>query len=118
MKSLLLDKDGDFVINDNNFVMVEDEIELAQSLRLLYGTRKGEWFLDENAGLERENIFAKIFNEDAIRDDIIEASGQEERVSGIEDIQLSRTGRKLSIDMNIIREDESGLIIEGVELDA
>lgn len=114
MKSFLLNRSGDYVIRNNEFVMIEGDEELAQCVRILLQTSKEEWFLDVDHGLDREPIFAKPFNEVNAKDSIIESVLQEPRIASVEEITFSRVDRMLEIDMKLLKSDGEILLVEGV----
>lgn len=92
MRSFLLTQDGDIEIGpDRNIVMVEDDDELLQAVRLQLETNLGEWFLDLEFGLDYSHIFKKRFSEDRIRAEVMKAIHQEERVARV-------TGYKFEFD--------------------
>jgi hypothetical protein len=116
MKSLLLDENGDLVFQNGDFVWVEGDEELAQQVHITLKTVKEEWFLDMDEGLDREPIFAKILKENEARDSIIEAIGQVQGISGVENITFTRSGRVLSIDLAIRKEDGEVVQLQEVEV--
>lgn len=50
-------KDGDIDLNDK--ILVSDD---AQRARIILNTWKGEWFLDDNAGVDYEMLFNNKIN--------------------------------------------------------
>lgn len=116
MKSFLLDSSGDYVIRNNEFVLIEGDEELAQCVRVLLQTSKEEWFLDTDLGLDRETIFSKQFNEVNAKDSIIETVLQESRIESVEDITFSKTGRLLEISLSLLKADGELLNVEGVSV--
>ncbi|KHD86379.1 hypothetical protein NG54_03445 [Heyndrickxia ginsengihumi] len=111
--------DGDIVIENGDVVMVEDDEELAQSLRIVLGTRKGEFALEPDHGLTFDNILGKQANEFEARDDIIEALSQDDRVSAVTGITFAddRTKRRRSISISVQKEDGTEIDVEGVDVD-
>lgn len=116
MKTLLLDETGDLVLEQGSFLWIEGDEELAQSVRMILGTAKGEWFLDEEFGLDREPIFVKKFNENEARDSIIEALSVEPRIASVEEMKFTREGRVLSVDLTLRKQDGETLYVQGVNL--
>ncbi|MBG9783593.1 DUF2634 domain-containing protein [Shouchella lehensis] len=117
MKTLKL-KDGDLCLENNEFQMVEGDQELAQSLKMVYQTRKGEFDLDRDHGLERENLLGKAFDEELLRYDVVEATAQEERISAVEDMSVvdNLQTRQRQINLVLQKEDQETLRLEGVDL--
>jgi hypothetical protein len=108
--------DGDLVFENGDVVMVEGDEELAQSLRTVFQTRKEEWFLNSEHGLDRSPLLVKKFDEVLAADAIAEATVQEERVQRIENISFKREGRSLMVDATFIKEDGQPLQLEGVNI--
>ena len=103
MKTLKLTELGDIDLTGNTLNIIENTDEIDQYIRTLLNIRKGEWFLDTNLGLNHENLFAKIPNEELTRLDVIEALRQELRVDEIGDISIdfNRVDRLIIIDYTI-----------------
>lgn len=119
MKAFKIDASGDFIIEKGSFVMVEGDDELIQQIRMSYLTRKGEWFLDEDEGLEREPLFAKFFDQDEAKDAIIESTIGTSESLEYENITFDRdkkTTRKMVVNVNVSKEDGTILSMEGVEI--
>lgn len=111
---------GDLVIENGDLIFVEEDEELAQSVESVLQTDKGEFFLEEEHGLVRDNLVGKQANQDEARDDIIEAVSQESRVESIADIVFvdDKKTRKRSVRLTIQKVDGSLLDIGEVPLNA
>ncbi|WP_405381214.1 hypothetical protein [Phascolarctobacterium sp.] len=70
MKTFKLDQNGDVVIKDNKIEYVEGVEIIAQTVRQVLGTNLGEWFNDEEEGIDRYVILTKNPNYDLIQDTI------------------------------------------------
>lgn len=99
MKTLELEG-NDLKLIKGTFLIVEDEQEVAQSLDALLSIRKGEFVLDEHVGMDHDNLLGKNVNFDEIRDDIIEALSQDERVELVDDVIISAENRNALITFN------------------
>lgn len=111
--------DGDIVIDENgDIVMVEGGEELAQSVRSILETRKGEFFLETDHGLSFDNILGKQLKKMEARDDIIEAVSQEPRVAAVTDVVFTddRKARKRSVKITIQKEDGSQVEVGEVNI--
>ncbi|EAD1138804.1 DUF2634 domain-containing protein [Listeria monocytogenes] len=87
MKDLLIDSNGDIVISDNDILMTDGVNDIVQSVRMILQTREGEFYFDENAGMNHENLFMKKPNFDYIKQDIITAiEEQDERISSVDSV--------------------------------
>lgn len=109
---------GDLVFENGDVVWVEGDEDLVQSTSINFKTRLGEFFLEEDAGLSRDNILGKNFDDDLIRDDIIEAAMKDERIASVEDIEITnnRVERKRIISFTITKEDGGTVQLEEVEV--
>jgi phage baseplate assembly protein W len=116
MKTILINSEGDFVFEQGSFFMAENDLEIAQSVSFILQTAKGEWFLNPDLGLDRDALLAKKFNESLARDNIIEALSYEPRISAVEEIQFSKLGRTLLVDLVIRKQDKTTLRLEGVSV--
>lgn len=58
MKGFAL-KDGDVVIQNNEIQMVSGAELTQQTIETVIATQKNEWFLNDNEGINHENIFGK-----------------------------------------------------------
>jgi phage baseplate assembly protein W len=116
MKTILLNSEGDFVFEQGSFLMVENDLDLAQSVSFILQTAKGEWFLNPDLGLDRDALLAKNFNESLARDSIIEALSYESRIMAVEEIKFTKLGRSLFVDLVVRKQDETTLQLEGVSV--
>lgn len=89
--------DGDIKLEAGNFTVVDKEVEVKQSLTSLLTIRKGEFFLDENIGLSRSNLFGKRTNKAEAHDDLIECLSQDDRVELINEMFFSVENRNATI---------------------
>lgn len=116
MKSIKLDKNGDSVMVDGDFVWIEGDEELAQQVAITLKTAKEEWFLDLDEGMDRTPFFSKTFLENEAKDSLIEAVGQVPGIAMAEDISFSRSGRVLTVSMTLRKEDGDTLELQEVEI--
>lgn len=114
MKSILLTNEGDFQLNEGSFSWIEGDLELAQSVRVLIQTRKGEWFLNEEHGMDRTSILGKNFNANETKSDIIEVVSQEPRIAAIEKIDFVTLNRVLYVDLTLRKDDGTTLTLQEV----
>ena len=97
----------------------EDE-ELAQAVKMILQTRKGEFFLELEHGLVYDNILGKEANQDEARDDIIEAVSQEERIVSVKEVPFvdDWKDRTRLVSLKLQKDNGETLSIEGVDLSA
>lgn len=70
MKGFKLDHSGDVVMRDGDIEMVQDIELVAQTVRQVIGTNLGEWFGDEDEGIDFYVILTKNPNYELIQDTI------------------------------------------------
>ncbi|MEW9702818.1 DUF2634 domain-containing protein [Paenibacillus sp. SI8] len=80
---------GDLVIEDNDIVLVDDAIELAQCCEIILGTNQGEWFLNPGLGIDFAQMNGKNVSQEAIREQVRTGLRQEPRIETIESIDVS-----------------------------
>lgn len=112
MKSLKLDQYGDVVIKDNQIQTVEGIDLITQTLRQVMGTNLGEWFNDEDEGIDYHVILTKNPNYDLIQDTINTAVQQVaeslEVALTTDNFTFDVKGRDLTITFTLtVNEDES-----------
>lgn len=116
VKAIKLDENGDYIIENGSFVMIEGNEQLAQEVRIAVQTSKGEWFLDLDEGMNREALFAKKFDENNAKTSIIESLMSLSEPLSVESITFNRVNRLLLVDMILRKDDGVRLIVEGVNL--
>ena len=96
--------DDDLVIKDGQFEMIDDIDEICQSIERILTTRKTEFFLNLDHGLEHSEFHNKAFDFETLRFDIIEAISQDERVSFVKSVKFNNTSinRKLSVNIIVV----------------
>ena len=70
IKDLLVNSNGDIEIKNHDLQLVRDKQLTAQKVRLILGTNKGEWLLNEDEGINFRVILTKNPNEDEILDTV------------------------------------------------
>lgn len=96
MKDLLL-VDGDFVFDGRDLQLVSGVDEIKQTVANNLRTRKEEFSLDENIGLDRTYLLGKDFDEEIGRADIVEAICQDERVQQVDEIDFTKDSHKRNV---------------------
>jgi|LSQX01.1.fsa_nt_gb hypothetical protein len=92
----------------NNVMMIEGEDEKVQAVRLLLGTRAGEWFLNTLHGFAYDKIQVKAPGDELIRAEVLKCLRQEPRISEVMDLQISldRVHRHLEISFKLRMDGE------------
>lgn len=108
MKAPLIDSNGDLVMKNGEIQMVEGDKELAQSVESILKTRQGEFFMDTEFGLNRDNLLGKQADQDAAHDDIVEAVAQESRIATVEEITFAddRSSRSRTVSLSMTKADD------------
>ena len=73
MKGFEMDSTGDVVVFENKIRMVSGQELLAQKVLNVLSTRKGEWFLNLEEGINFDNLLGKGVTEDLVRYEIEQA---------------------------------------------
>lgn len=112
MKSPKIDENGDLVLENGEIVMIDGDEELAQSVESILKTRQGELFMDEDFGLNRDNLLGKQADQDAAHDDIVEAISQETRIASADEIVFNdnRSSRTRTVSVTMTKADQTGTI--------
>lgn len=116
MKTLKL-QDGDLVLVNGEFQVVEGDEELAQAVRIELSTYKNEWFLDAQMGVDYYGkVLVKQPNEEEIRTELVQAILREPRMRSVDtlNILIDRRQRKLSVSFQATARDGSTLVMEEV----
>jgi len=92
MRTLLL-QNGDLVFSKGALQMVEGPEEVAQSCRIILGTRRGEWFLNPDFGLDFDVFLGKSPVRDQMEDELRAALAQEPRIRSVDDITITADTR-------------------------
>lgn len=112
-RTFKINGDGDlaFDLNGNiDFVAGTDEI--TQALERAFTTNAGEWFLNDNHGLEYPQIQEKNgLTDEYVQMAVIRCALQEARVREVMDIQLQRDTARRTLDINFICQVDTGATI-------
>ena len=99
MKGFALDSNGDVLIENNEITMVYAENLVRQTIETVLGTKKGEWSLNVEEGINFSNLLGKQQAEDIIKNEIYQGLLQVDDTFVINDFscEFDRTLRKLAI---------------------
>ena len=105
MKTFKLDQYGDVVFKDNKIELVHDKEMIMQTIKQVLNTNLGEWFKDEEEGIDFSVILTKNPNYDLIQDTINTAVQQVADVLSIDietdNFSFELLGRELKIDFKL-----------------
>lgn len=104
--------DDDLRFENGDWVWIDGDEELIQSVESILKTRLTEFELDLEHGLRHDNLFGKHTDKNALRDDLIEAVSQEKRIRSVEDIAIieDKSNRTRWISLVLQKETEGDLI--------
>lgn len=105
--------DGDIIFDEQgDLMLVNDDLEVIQSINRILTTNKGEWFLNVDFGLNYNEIQGKGKSIDNMKLAVTEAILQEERVESIVSLVvelLKNRGCRIFFKAKI----KSGNLVEG-----
>lgn len=90
MQGFKLDSNGDVLIESGKISMTSGTDLTAQTLQTVAGTNKGEWFLNEDEGIDFDSVIGKGITEDMQRAEMSDACKQVD-----ENLQLTEFHREL-----------------------
>lgn len=118
MKDLKVTDSGDIDFLVDDLSVVSDETDLRQSILMILSTRLGEFFLDDQLGLNWDNLFGKNYNPEYLETDISDALvEQESRIRQVVSIEFETNERLLNIRIKMIGENAEEMV-EEVSLNA
>lgn len=104
-RDLRLDADGDLDVSTGDLLLTSEGEAIGQALDISLGMVKGEWFLDEDEGLDLYGVVLVSNPSDAlIQEDIRQRSLGVEGVTGVSNIELAidRTARELVAQVTVV----------------
>ncbi|KRO15908.1 contractile injection system sheath initiator [Lacticaseibacillus saniviri] len=84
-----LDHDDDVVFDIDDIAETSGIDEVMQAVSILLKTRMGEFFADEEMGLDTEYVLGKAYNEAYATGAITDAMQKDSRVTAVNDISLT-----------------------------
>ena len=90
MQGFKLDSNGDVLIESGKISMTSGTDLTAQTLQTVAGTNKGEWFLNEDEGIDFDSVIGKGITEDMQMAEMSDACKQVD-----ENLQLTEFHREL-----------------------
>ena len=114
MKTFQLDEFGDVVIKNGEIQMVKDMDLVVQTLKQVLNTNLGEWFGDEEEGIDYRVILTKNPNYELIQDTMQTAvqsvADSLNMELEVDDFTFEEKGRELTIHFTIQNAKEQGEI--------
>lgn len=96
MKGFKLEN-GDVVISNGRIEMTDGNGLLRQTVESVLQTNKGEWFLNEDEGINFRAILRKMPDFDEIRSEVLDGLTQVDETFVIDTFDYSVTDRNLAI---------------------
>ena len=114
--TLMVGGDGDLVFANGELQMVDGEAETDQSVRLLLGTAKHEFLLDDSEGMDMTPFQKKVPDNNECTMAIVECLSQLDNFGQVTSVtyDFDAERRKLSISAEIEMKDGSTESYEGV----
>lgn len=100
IKGFLLDEKGDIVIKDGELVVISDTELTAQTLKTVIGTNKGEWFMNEEEGIDFNYMLGKGITDDMQRTQIQDACNQVDESLHVENFDVDRDKKSRTAKVN------------------
>lgn len=92
---------GDVIFEDGDFVALDEVEDIKQCLLAIFNTRKGEFFLDIDYGLDYTALEDKRSSDNDIKASLMDAIAQEERITSIESIEIERERKSRQVKIYI-----------------
>lgn len=113
MKGFKLDENGDIVIENGKIVMVDGNELLSQTVTTTLSTNKKEWFLNEDEGIDFDNILTKKPDFDLIRAEIEDGLSQVDSSLTLETFNYDFDKERRKLVLNFTARNKDGVIISG-----
>lgn len=118
MRAFELSDKGDLIFNGTELVMTEGLHQIAQEMELSVGTAKGEWFLDEDEGMDYSSLYdQRPFNKDEFRNDAIESLDGTTQPLIVTELLIGKPiGRSVKVELKAETEDGELIQINDLEV--
>lgn len=103
----------DLAFENNSLVLIENQDTIAQSIRLIMKTIKGDDQFNRKLGIPYHMIFGQ-YNEQAIKFFIIDSIFQDPRIKKINDLKIKKLGNLITIDLQLETEKETIYLSEKI----
>ena len=108
--------ENDVAIENNKITMIDGNELLAQTVRSVIGTNRGEWVLNKDEGIRFKNLLGKNISEDVIKNEVYQGLLQVDGsffMTGFA-MELDAETRRLKITFSAVNDD--GEEVEGVNV--
>jgi phage baseplate assembly protein W len=110
MDGFKIDENGDVIVNDTDIELTNNNELIAQTVRQILKTNLGEWWLNEDEGIDLYSMLCKNPNYDQIEDNVKNALLQVDNTFELLTFEHTYNNRKLTI--NFTARNENGEEIE------
>lgn len=76
MRGFLIDEKGDIIIENGNIALVNGNDLIAQTVKTVLSTNKGEWFLNKDEGINHHYVLGKGITEEMLLNQVQDALSQ------------------------------------------
>jgi len=103
MKKSIFLEDGDIKLINGNIVLIGEDDRVLQLIENTLSIRKGEWFYNQNTGLNHDELFKKKPDLKALENDIIQTISSLDEVDKVisVEIEYNKIEREALIKLNI-----------------
>ena len=105
MDGFKINENGDVVIQDDRIVMVSDKDLITQTVRQILKTNLGEWWLNEDEGIDFFCLLCKKPNYDQIEDHIKLGLWQIDETFNLTSFDCSVENRKLTVNFTAVNDN-------------
>ena len=114
MRGFKLTQAGDVAIKNNKIEMIADDELSRQSIQYLLSTNKGEWFYNEEEGINFMNLLGKNVEDDTVKSEILDGLLQIDNTFVITDFSTERNAetRKLDVKFTASTADEKTVTVD------
>lgn len=111
MKQLALTPEGDLSIFQDDLVVIENVLDIKQSLQILFATNLNEWFLNREFGTDFSLLTGKPTDEH-IRAEVVRVISEEPRVRMIEDVSITQDRKSRILQVHFVVTTTDGETVE------
>ena len=112
MRGFKLNETGDVVMENGAISFVRDGDLLAQTVRTVVNTNRGEWFLDESEGVDFAAMLGKRPDEGFVRDDIQRALLSVDDTLVIGEYSQRMEGRTLKVEFEAVNAEGQSVSVK------
>lgn len=113
MKGFALDSNGDVIIEKNKIKMVDGTELIRQTVQIVLGTNKNEWFLNTDEGIDFNNLLGKKKDDEIIRNEIIQGLQQVDSSFVLETFNFDFDSKKRTLTISFKVKNSDGETVSG-----